>query len=204
MQAYQNQCLGVVLAGGLSSRMGKDKALLTRQDQNMLSFSEHLLRQAGIEQVVISGKQHGIADEIEQLGPMGGIYTIINKYQPSALLILPVDLPLMDSKTLQQLKLVGELSKQPSYYQGNYLPLYLPVNALVQQFFQQQFSTLSRTTDGAGSIKHAKGPSIKALLTQLPCQQLALKNTSCLFNSNTPEQWQQAQQQLSKHRSTHV
>ncbi len=194
----RNKCLGVVLAGGLSSRMGTDKALLTRKQQSMLGFSQELLISAGVEQVVVSGKQHGLADKIEQLGPMGGIYTVLNQYQPQALLILPVDLPLMDADSLKQLKLAGELSQQPCYFNDNYLPLYLPITALVQQFFSQTFSAL---TDQATS---KKGPSIRALLTQLPSKTITPKNKFALFNANTPTEWQQAQQQFSTPRSSHV
>ncbi|GLX77682.1 molybdenum cofactor guanylyltransferase [Thalassotalea insulae] len=196
--ALTNTCLGVVLAGGLSSRMGTDKALLTRKQDSLLAFSEKLLKQTGVAQVVVSGKQHGIADEVEQLGPMGGIYTILNKYQPNALLILPVDLPLMDVNSLKQLKLAGELSQQPCYFRDNYLPLYLPITALVQEFFNHSFASLNTIT------KTGKGPSIRALLAGLPSKTLTPKNNLALFNANTPEQWQQAQQHFSNHRSSHV
>ncbi len=195
-------CLGVVLSGGKSSRMGKDKSLLTRNNEDMLSFSTQQLHNAGASEVVVSGQQHGIADTIENVGPMGGIFTIIEKYQPQALLILPVDLPLIDDETLRQLKRVGELSNQACFYQDNFLPLYLPINAHVEQFFRQSFSQL--TLD----VKGAKGPSIKALLKQIPSKALMAKNKQRLFNANTPEQWQQAKQQFQpqhiKHRNIHV
>ncbi|WP_241242268.1 molybdenum cofactor guanylyltransferase [Thalassotalea sp. G2M2-11] len=191
------QCLGVVLAGGRSSRMGQDKALLPHNQANMLAFSQNLLAQTKVDQVVVSGKTHGIADTFDQLGPMGGIYTIIQQYQPKALLILPVDLPLMNVESLTQLKLAGELSQQPSYFNNHYLPLYLPVNAFVKQFFERTFTKIQ-------SAEQTKGPSIRTLLQQLPSKALTPKNNQCLFNTNTPEQWQQAQQQFSNHRSTHV
>ncbi|MEW6989952.1 NTP transferase domain-containing protein [Colwelliaceae bacterium 6441] len=203
VNTYNQNCLGVVLSGGLSSRMGKDKALLERKfnsekADNMLSFSGQQLKEAGVDDVIISGKQHGIADEYENLGPMGGIYTIIEKYHPKALLVLPVDLPLMDSESLAQLKRVGELSQQSCFYQDNYLPLYLPINAYVEQFFQQAFLPLKN--------KHhlVKGPSIRALIKQIPHQCLIPKNAQSLFNANTPEQWQQAKQQFQKNRKKHV
>lgn len=212
----QQNCLGVVLTGGLSSRMGEDKALLSRDDHknktnnvtnsknNMLSFSTEQLTKAGVDSVVISGKQHGIADKFENLGPMGGIYTIIKKYQPKSLLILPVDLPLIDYQSLQQLKLIGELSQQACFYHDNFLPLYLPTTAFVEQFFDQAFLPFKRenTIQAKSGVK--KGPSIKAMLKQVPHKILYPTNSHSLFNANTPEQWQQAKQQFQKNRKVHV
>lgn len=198
-------CLGVVLTGGLSSRMGSDKALLNRDaSDNMLSFSAEQLTKAGVDSVVISGKQHGIADQFENLGPMSGIYTIIKKYQPKSLLILPVDLPLIDYQSLQQLKRIGELSQQACFYHDNFLPLYLPTTAFVEQFLDQTFLPFQRenTIQAESGVK--KGPSIKAMLKQVPHKILSPTNSHSLFNANTPEQWQQAKQQFQKNRKVHV
>mgnify|MGYP000398001223 CR=1 FL=1 len=209
---HHKNCLGVLLAGGLSSRMGSDKAFLERNlstsiktssiktnyHENMLSFSTAQLKKSGVDNVVISGKKHGIADQFENLGPMGGIYTIIKKYQPKALLILPVDLPLINSDTLKQLKRVGELSQQACFYHDNYLPLYLPITAFVEQFFTQTFMPFKQ------SKPSIKGPSIKALLAQTPHKCLTLHNSQCLFNANTPEQWQQAKKKFQLQSPHHI
>ena len=100
-------CLGVVLAGGKSSRMGSNKALLMRNGstfngqsggkENMLSYSKNLLKNIGINNIVVSGHvddgstENYVADKFAELGPMGGIYSVIKKHQPKSLLILPVD-----------------------------------------------------------------------------------------------------------------
>ena len=41
---YHSACLGVVLTGGLSSRMGQDKATLAYKNSNMLAFSRLFLK----------------------------------------------------------------------------------------------------------------------------------------------------------------
>ncbi|MAG76860.1 MAG: molybdopterin biosynthesis protein, partial [Colwelliaceae bacterium] len=52
----QADCIGIVLAGGQSTRMGQDKSQLeTLNSQNMLDFSQSLLKSIGINHVVISG-----------------------------------------------------------------------------------------------------------------------------------------------------
>ena len=218
-------CLGVVLAGGKSSRMGQDKASLQREKQDMLSYSMSLLKAAGSSQVLVSGGEHGIDDLVANLGPLGGIQSIIKKFKPQALLILPVDLPLMTSVELATLKQVGELSQQACYFTDNYLPLYLPVNAFVEQFFQQLltkpnsqassqpysqlkskagFSHEQISANKAASKRNLTGPSVRSLLTQIPHKMVTPKNSNCLFNTNTPEQWQQAQHLLSLQRKSHV
>lgn len=176
-----NKCLGVVLAGGLSSRMGQDKSQLSRNDISMLQYSKQLLTDCNVDDIVISGNNHQVSDLYTNAGPLGGIYSVIKQRQPQSLLILPVDLPLMTSETLNQLKMAGELKQQACYFNEHYLPLYLPVNAYSELFFEQAFKHF----DG-------KGPSIRALLKQIPHQVLTPANTQTLFNSNTPEQWQQA------------
>lgn len=196
-----NSCLGVVLAGGLSSRMGLDKASLQHNETNMLNYSKQLLTQSGIQNVVISGEpaiatQQDIvvADKYKEAGPMGGIASVIEQYNPSALLILPVDLPLMTADVLQKLKTIGELSQQACYYNESYLPLYLPINAHTQNFLKKEFMTQSKkTTDNHMQVnstaKSKDGPSIRALLQQIPHEIINIATSESLMNTNTPEEW---------------
>jgi molybdopterin-guanine dinucleotide biosynthesis protein A len=214
--SFLNQdCLGVVLAGGKSSRMGSNKALLMRNSstfngqlgskESMLSYSKNLLKNIGINNIVVSGHVDGgctenyVVDKFAELGPMGGIYSVIKKYQPKSLLILPVDLPLMTKQTLQQLKMKGELTQKACFFTDHFLPLYLPNNAFVEQFFTTSFAQFQQGNINTVNAKNDKknGPSIRSMLSQVPYQALALKSPQCLFNSNTPEEWQQAQQRFS-------
>ena len=205
MALFQS-CLGVVLAGGKSSRMGENKANLLRENQDMLSYSKSLLNAVGSSQVIVSGGEQGIKDLVADMGPLGGIQSIIEQFKPQALLILPVDLPLMTSNELLALKQVGELSQQACYFTDHYLPLYLPVNAFVEQFFQQPLSVMKPqvATQKAHGKRNLSGPSVRSLLAQVPHKAITPKNSQCLFNTNTPEQWQQAKQLLSLQRKSHV
>jgi molybdopterin-guanine dinucleotide biosynthesis protein A len=202
-------CLGVVLAGGLSSRMGKDKSLLTRQknsanlDVNMLDYSKQLLVDAGIANVVVSGDNQQIPDRIAQMGPVGGIYSVLASYpihrQPKSLLILPVDLPLMTAQALTSLKLKGELGGKATIFQDSknkvhHIPMYLPNNAFLTLFLTQTFRGDILTTTSKANGKN--GPSVKGMLKQIPHQVITSPNNSMLFNTNTPQEWQQASQQF--------
>jgi molybdopterin-guanine dinucleotide biosynthesis protein A len=191
MNPNNSQCLGVVLAGGLSSRMGQDKAKLPHKNTDMLSFSKQLLVDSGIDQIVVSGNQHQVTDLVANAGPVGGIYSVIQRYQPKALMILPVDLPLMTSEALMQLRLKGELSHKACFFKDSHLPLYLPNNGYLELFFTTIFKNHQQhKIFGTKSVK--KGPSVRSLLEQVPHTIFALDTPKILFNTNTPAQWQQA------------
>ena len=199
----QSECLGVVLAGGLSSRMGQDKAKLVRDKNStmsMLSFSKRLLKESGLNNIVVSGDNYDVPDTVSEGGPVGGILSILTKFpQAKSLLILPVDLPFMTAKALTNLRLKGELSQKAAYFEGHNIPLYLPNNSYVELFLSQAINTFNNTAErnlvSDGKNKKS-GPSIKALLKHVPNIALQSSDENILFNTNTPEQWQQATQKF--------
>jgi len=197
-----NECLGVVLAGGLSSRMGHDKAQLFRDKNSMLSmleFSKQMLNDSGINNIVVSGDNYDVPDKLKKTGPVGGILSVLSKFpQVKSLLILPVDLPFMTAKALADLRLKGELSQKATYFEGHNIPLYLPNNSYVELFLAQAFTQNNERVQHSNPLKSSrfktKGPSIKALLKQVPHQEIQSSDANILYNTNTPEQWQQARQ----------
>lgn len=196
-------CLGVVLAGGLSTRMGRNKAQLLRNDGAMLSmleFSKQVLNESGISNIVVSGDQYDVPDKVKLSGPVGGILSVLAKYpQAKSLLILPVDLPFMTAKALADLRLKGELSQKATFFEGHNIPLFLPNNSYVELFLTQAFIKTGKQANDKSRFSIAeqeKGPSIKALLKKIPHQAIKSSDASVLFNTNTPEQWQQAKQKL--------
>ena len=91
--------LGVVLAGGKSTRLGRDKAWLRFGDRPLLrQVAELLARVTG--DILISGRdpsQFGLdapwlPDEIENMGPAGGVLTVLAATGRPCL-ILSCDLP---------------------------------------------------------------------------------------------------------------
>ncbi|MFT5163639.1 MAG: molybdopterin-guanine dinucleotide biosynthesis protein A [Alteromonadaceae bacterium] len=177
-----NPPIGIILAGGLSSRMGTDKALLKRNGVTMLEHCEQLLKQAGITQILISRNNgSGIADIIQNSGPLGGIYSVI-KPLPSgtAVVILPVDMPLLAADDLSLLIQIGQQSNQMIFFDDCYLPLYLPVDESVKAYLHEQLHN-----DG--------NRSVKGLIKHFTWQSLAVNDSQKLTNTNTPQQWQQTQ-----------
>ena len=105
-------CLGVVLAGGLSSRMGENKADLAHfadHQRSMLNYSQQTLKNSGIHHIVVSSAyqassisgiaestvnhQHQVNDKFRQLGPLDAR----NKSQRPSSFKAP-SLPLMISR----------------------------------------------------------------------------------------------------------
>ena len=175
---------GVILAGGLSSRMGTDKAELKRNGITMLEHCQKLLEQAGIAQTLISRNNgEGIADIIERSGPLGGIYSVIKTLQAKAVLILPVDMPLLQAQDLAILIEAGQQQNRPVCFEDCYLPLYMPLNeAVVAYLHQQLYNEGDRSVKAF--IKYFSGLQIEV------GQSDSLIN-SRLINTNTPQQWQQ-------------
>lgn len=198
-----NECLGVVLAGGLSSRMGYDKAQLLRNESvslSMLDFSKQQLKKSGINNIIVSGDNYDVPDQIKLGGPVGGILSVLSQYpQVKSLLILPVDLPFISASALTNLRLKGELSQKATYFEGHNIPLYLPNSAYLTLFLTSAFTQTTTNIDQSENVstnRRKNGPSIKALLKQIPHQAIKSNDANILFNTNTPEQWQQAKKQL--------
>ena len=103
----QGKTLAVALmAGGRSTRMGRDKArLLDREGRELWRGRLELLRQLGAGEVLISCREDQgylaesgaqlVFDQWEDAGPMGGIVSCLEAMKADRLLVLAVDLPEM-------------------------------------------------------------------------------------------------------------
>lgn len=103
------QVAGIVLAGGKSSRLGRDKARIKLDGQDMLCRSAALLRTM-VGEVWIMGRDpstHGLdlpwlPDDIPGKGPVGGILTAL-RHIGRPCLVTSCDLPFLDEATLRTL-----------------------------------------------------------------------------------------------------
>jgi molybdopterin-guanine dinucleotide biosynthesis protein A len=94
--------VGAVLAGGRSRRMGVDKATLVVGGRMLAQRSIDALQGAGIERVVIVGGANDfglelIADDDPGSGPLGAVLTALEATTPADLVVLPCDLPAVES-----------------------------------------------------------------------------------------------------------
>lgn len=96
---------GIVLAGGTSSRLGRDKAelIIGEPGQSMLTRTARLLGQV-VPLVVISGRNHegfpGLPDDVPGAGPVGAITTTL-RHTGTACLVLACDMPFLDEGILR-------------------------------------------------------------------------------------------------------
>lgn len=103
---------GVVLAGGRSTRMAKDKAFLELGGELLLARQIRLLREAGVAEVLISVRADRgyfgfdakvVYDACPGLGPLGGLVASLKAASHPMLLVLAVDMPAMTAEILQKL-----------------------------------------------------------------------------------------------------
>lgn len=101
--------IGIVLAGGRSTRMGRgrDKALLPWQGRPLIERQIAVLRAAGADPVHVSGNRpayDGIPDAIPGAGPLSGLASVAAICPDAELLVIPVDMPRLSAALLRRLR----------------------------------------------------------------------------------------------------
>lgn len=182
----------IILAGGRSSRMGQDKALLQLNGQSQLSRTVALAKAAGCDQILISRNQPGfIYDLYPAAGPLAGIQAALLQVHAANCLILPVDTPLLQPSLLRLLWQYPCAS-----FQGSPLPAVIPNNSAVRHWLLQQLQQAAaqqpkdqvqqKSNDTVSAL------SVTALLHYCGGLTLPCPLPGALLNTNTPQQWQQA------------
>ena len=131
----ENNILGIILAGGKSSRFGEDKSIAKLGDKTLLDHTINKIENEFTEILLISNnkefnfknnKIHVVEDCIEgQLGPLVGILTamkwvIKNKKNYKWIASFPCDTPFFDIKLISELKIkVKETSKKLIFLNSN-------------------------------------------------------------------------------------
>lgn len=109
------RCSAVLLAGGKSTRMGRDKALLEIDGEPLWRRQLATLRALAPEQLLVAGPPRGegesIADAIAGAGPLGGIAAALGHCRAPLLVVLAVDLPQMTTAFLRGLLALAETGK---------------------------------------------------------------------------------------------
>jgi len=110
MKNYNHNITGILLAGGMSSRMGQEKGSMIIGKKMMYEYPLRALESV-CDEILISGSSplpgnssHPvIEDEIKGIGPMGGIYTCLEKSRTDLNLVLSYDMPLINKGLLMHL-----------------------------------------------------------------------------------------------------
>jgi len=183
---------GLVLAGGQSRRMGRDKALLLRDGQSQLAHMVSLLG-AVVDRVFVSARsdQTGdaersrfelIVDRYDDMGPIAGILSALQEYPEVDWLIVACDLPNIDDSTLRFL-VENTSNHQPfTAFRSSHDGLPEPLCAVYKAGSDKQL----REFVDAGMICPRK-----ILIRSETCL-LEQPNPSSLDNVNTPDDLEQS------------
>ena len=176
----------IILAGGYSSRMGKNKAKLDFHGVSLLRHQVDKARALGIEDIVIAGNVQPIAgtravtDIYPHRGPLSGIHAGLLAIQGSRALVLAVDTPLVPEETLLELmdKHSGGISVLS--HRGEIEPLIGVYDKALfkacEDILQGENSSLRRLFQAVGvsTVEYTGDPAL-------------------LINCNTPEEYEKIQ-----------
>ena len=175
-----SSCGICVLAGGLSSRMGRPKASLRLHSRTLLARVRAQADKLGLPLRVIR------RDDVPRCGPLGGVYTALNTSLAEAELFLACDMPFVSADLLRKLLESWESDGRPVFIGSGGLagfPFLIPAEGLAvvaAQISKQQLSL------------QKLAQALKARL--LP----AGSREGELFNLNTPADWRAAQRRVGK------
>jgi len=109
----ETDVVGFVLAGGQSTRMGRDKALLPLAGRPLIAHALSILREAGLPARIAGAAPNAnsaladyapvVEDPQTGLGPLAGICAALGAAGARCSVFLPVDLPLMPSSLIAYL-----------------------------------------------------------------------------------------------------
>ncbi len=188
---------GLVLAGGRSSRMGRDKAALVHPDGRTLVRRTHdLLAGAGCESIAISLRHDqetpaGL-DGLEIVrdpdgashGPIAGIVAAMRLEPAAAWLVVACDLPRLDEETLVHLISSQQAGEKFLAYRSESDGLPEPLCALYQPaalpVLEQALADDFRCP--------------RKILIRNDCRLLEPVTPRALDNANTPDDWETARQ----------
>ncbi len=173
---------GLVLAGGKSSRMGRDKAEIAYHGKPQLAVAVEQAREF-CEMVFVSVRGDEppnsgraaypqIADRFGHIGPIDGIRSALAAHPDHAWLVLACDLPRLDRETLAHLVQRRNPARAATAYASSTDGLPEPLCAIYEP----------RIAEHLASFKCPRKALIRADL-----ERLALKNARALDNANTPE-----------------
>jgi molybdenum cofactor guanylyltransferase len=133
---------GLVLAGGRSTRMQRDKAALEYAGRSQLERAVELLTPL-VERIFVSVRPDQTADPLrarfaqivdsgEAAGPIAGIVAAQSHHPEAAWLVLACDLPLLDHETLEHLLRSRRPERQATAYRSSHDGLPEPLCAIYE------------------------------------------------------------------------
>lgn len=183
------ECAGYVLAGGRSTRMGRDKALLTVEGQTLLARAAAAVQEAAGSVVIVGPRERYrglgyevIEDRFPGAGPLAGIEAALAHSEAEWNLITACDMPGLNAVGLR-----GLLARRAEFPEADVL---LPE----QGGYAQPLCAVYRTS-ALGRIREAlDGGEMKILRAIEPLRpaRIAMGDGALFQNVNTPAEWEAA------------
>ena len=189
---------GLVLAGGESKRMGRDKAALSFHGRSQVDWACELLSRH-CERVFVSVRpgQSGdparaarpvIVDRHEGAGPIAGIAAAQAEYPEAAWLVVACDLPFLGDATLEAL-IAGRGTAPVTAFRSTHDGLPEPLCAIYEPV------TRAGIEAAIAGGKHCP----RKFILQSGAPLLEQPDPAALDNVNTPDDFDRAQQRLRAH-----
>ncbi|NKI32305.1 NTP transferase domain-containing protein [Croceivirga thetidis] len=194
-EAYHVKLYGLILCGGLSTRMGKDKDELKYhgipQSRYMFELASNCCEQTFYsvreDQKSSYNGLPKIIDRDEYQGPLNGILSAHEEFPKVAWLVLACDLPLLNLPNIQNLVLQRDNSKNATVFSKREDNLPEPLVAIWEP---KGLRNLKNNI----AEKRAFGP--RQFLRSTEIAFVYPSDENVLFNANSMEQFEQAQLHL--------
>ena len=173
-----------ILAGGRSSRMGRDKSRLRLGKRTLLGHVRATVARLRLPIRIIR------KDLVPGCGPLGGIYTALKTCRKQVILFLPCDTPFVSLALLE--KLVNSLKPDVA-------GVFVTTHKRVSFPFLLRRNNLSVVEKQLEKRRY----SLQALAAALRAKKIRLSHgeEEDLFNINTPQEWKIARQRWSAPKS---
>lgn len=181
-----NNVIGILLAGGQSRRMGKDKRFLkTQSGDTFLEHGKKLLSTICQGGVYVSDPQH-IADRCSGLGPLEGVRSVFNyllnegvAIDEKMFLIIPIDQPYLTQKSLENLLNTLRMNHTISAVNFKHHPIPLAIRGSKRILEALNVSINQCPTGG-----------FQDWLKAMPIEEIVCEDRCEMMNVNTPQEYQ--------------
>lgn len=137
-------CTGIILAGGLSSRMGTDKGLLSVQNKPMVKHVIDTFNALNIPIIIVANNDAYdqfnypvYNDIVENKGPLGGLYTGLHYSQTELNVVMSCDTPYVSQEVISLLLEVHKNNISIAGFNGKKHPTIGVFNkSIADQLFQ--------------------------------------------------------------------
>lgn len=166
----------VILAGGLSRRMGRDKASMRLGRASILT---HVRRAAGRVGVPVRILRH---DRVPRCGPLGGVYTALRATCHTAVMFLACDTPFLPPEIPDRVRRSLRTNDRAVFTEDQEGRLGMP------------FLLRKETLNEVAALLETGDFSLRSLAVRLGARRWKVPAALAdgLFNVNTPADWEEA------------